>query len=378
LFVLLQHKPDAGGTVYYDINPEVAKCLVFVLNYIEEPREETLNCLVCDVLHSLLKHFTNCEETVNIFASKNGNVCHMCLKIFALICSHVHDCLNNNRSFSIRLGQGQIQGIDQGQANQGQTGDVEAGLDENQLKCDLKLCLNIKQLLKGQELGSQIKMVWHHARKMLGCLLDGISLEGLISQKTPDLVKTRGMRNRKISRAPPSALVSIPEARPLSPQPNQAPAETATVAAEGDEEMVVCSRPELVSQSDSDDETQSDALPTGHVQEAVSSPSSSNCSGDYTSGPTNKGRMTSLQPGRVSDQQYFTSVKDRPTGIKGIGRCSSVLSVLFFKYTYLYGTTRELCVYIFLVRASSWSFPINIYYFVPISGSYKEAYSLFA
>ncbi|WAR14249.1 STK4-like protein [Mya arenaria] len=328
---------DTGGHLSRINNPDVAMCVAFTLQLIEDQEEETANCTVCLILDSMLRHFASCIVSPT-FSTEGTRSCQMCLQIFTLICIHINDC-NNNNHFHEKLN--------------------ETTLDKGSKSlCTSKLCLWVIQKLEGKDLPMQINMVWIHIRGLLGRILDGVSVEA--EDIVIPEVLTRGTKlhvkrpSRTSTTRLPLSLPSIPEnetigspnnSRPLSRKKSnlasveenksQKPVHTGTdsIEVKQEAEAAVTSptedftdksgtifahvRPETRDES----EDVGDALPTGQQEgHDLEGPGSGGSSGDYTPSfvqPRGRGNK-SLPMDGFKDPQYFISVKEKPTGIKGI------------------------------------------------------------
>ncbi|XP_052820737.1 uncharacterized protein LOC128246534 [Mya arenaria] len=333
----LSHVWDTGGHLSRINNPDVAMCVAFTLQLIEDQEEETANCTVCLILDSMLRHFASCIVSPT-FSTEGTRSCQMCLQIFTLICIHINDC-NNNNHFHEKLN--------------------ETTLDKGSKSlCTSKLCLWVIQKLEGKDLPMQINMVWIHIRGLLGRILDGVSVEA--EDIVIPEVLTRGTKlhvkrpSRTSTTRLPLSLPSIPEnetigspnnSRPLSRKKSnlasveenksQKPVHTGTdsIEVKQEAEAAVTSptedftdksgtifahvRPETRDES----EDVGDALPTGQQEgHDLEGPGSGGSSGDYTPSfvqPRGRGNK-SLPMDGFKDPQYFISVKEKPTGIKGI------------------------------------------------------------
>lgn len=281
---------------------------------------DALGCSVCITVDSLLKHYANC---LSIY-----NSCDMCVKVFSLMCSHVVDCMNNNA----------------------------VGI------CEIKICAAIKSLVEN-DLSTRMKTLWFQLRRKLARIIEGGEEEMIESPREymsgEDSIKRRPSR---ASASHTNTLPSIPEATSLSMTPStsrsgsrilrrkisnlpnvdervQGPSSGAAALnneAGGHEAAVVQgfedkvhrsgdlidskyrSSVTLYSRAEIIDE--SDAIPTFSEEGSAQSMGSGSTdgSGQFGLEPGRQYQSLPMGPPRGGDP-YYPSVKDKPTGKKGIG-----------------------------------------------------------
>ena len=129
----------------------------------DELSEDLLNCDVCTILNSMMKHFADCPEQYL--------VCTMCIQMFSFICIHAYDC------------------------------------KRNQYQCEIALCIKFHHVLGEDTIRNRMKCLWFNIKKKLARVLgcdDGImTTTSTLPVNPPNLPPTGGMRY--------PSLTSIPE-----------------------------------------------------------------------------------------------------------------------------------------------------------------------
>lgn len=222
--------------------------------------------------------------------------------------------------------------------------------------CTIRLCTRITQKLNRKDLASQVNIMWFHVRRILGRIMDGVALDteevvmvtsvksevapALSGQKRPSRVSRGGLG---------PTLPSIPETQPLT-----------TTGSPSGSRILIRKRSNLASveekgrgtdagpQSESnifvrgetrgsEGEDESDAVPTGASDQPVEGAPHSELEGQGLGSvdpdPQSGGSTSSLEDfgktgkGHVSlpmgppgyNPLYYSSIKEKPTGVKGIG-----------------------------------------------------------
>lgn len=282
-------------------------CLDNCLRNMDDLEDETLACNVCSVFNSMIKHFANC--------SKSQKECSICIQIFTLICSHINNCTNNNN--------------------------MEQTLSGNYLPCKIQLCQRVRLILDGASISAQLGLMWFKIRKMLARFIDGIpeELEDEVEVKPPpnsnSHVDSSLPSMRRPSLIKPMTLPSIPEGGQL---PSQAPAHNssrvlvrkpsslATVAerqngSQTGDGLQICYK-SIVHNVMVPAEMQQVGESEAGFEQASSLADSHSVTSDEDSFKNDRG-ITSLPtdpPGKGKKNPYYPSMKEKPTGIRGIGQ----------------------------------------------------------
>ena len=301
------------GQLLCDVDsPVVRLCMEVCLQNINDLEDDILTCNICSVINSMLKHFANCN--------KSPKECSICIQIFTLICSHIYYCTN--------------------------TYITEQLFNDDRSVCEIQLCGKVKLMLGGASITSQLALMWFKIRKALARIIDGVVEEfddiGPVDPTTgfppvapiPSTTGTNAVSHTPLgpTKSAPggrsmkggSRLPSIPEGQ-ASPnasrvlvrkvsdltkvEETQARSKDSTGVPDPPDQQsaspVTLPRPEQTENSIEDPKSRSD--------DEESEPESGRFGKKY--------RYTSLPMGPPgSNSTYLPSLKEKPTGIRGIGK----------------------------------------------------------
>ena len=156
---------EIKGPVWEQIDNPIPDCLSLSLDKPEEVSEELLNCDVCSIINSMMKHYADCE--------KQYVVCTMCIQMFSFICIHAYNCKKNG------------------------------------YQCEIALCVKFYQVLGDDTIHGRMKCLWFNIKKKLARVLgfdDGVMTSTCaVPVNPPNLPSIGGARSYNPS------LASIPE-----------------------------------------------------------------------------------------------------------------------------------------------------------------------